>query len=197
MAKRSRGRVTPCAVCTVHMETRRESFLVEPQNHGRQFVSGLASKPLGRFSPIWPQNWWWRFLPVWPQNWWLGFHGLGLKTGSYGLVIWALKSSRRLLGFDLKTKQTTVCRLRHKTDRRATVWDTRRDLVASFTWKQVGLGFPNLPQDWRSHDGGWCMWYHHGDCVESKLKMNGSIRWAASVPSTPESPFFVLDPRGI
>jgi hypothetical protein len=24
-------------------------FLVEPQNHGRRFVSGLASKPLGRF----------------------------------------------------------------------------------------------------------------------------------------------------
>jgi hypothetical protein len=25
------------------------SFLVEPQNYGRQFVSGLTSKPLGRF----------------------------------------------------------------------------------------------------------------------------------------------------
>jgi hypothetical protein len=33
-----------------------------------------------------------------------GFSGLGLKTGSYGLVIWASKSLRRFLGLDLKTK---------------------------------------------------------------------------------------------
>jgi hypothetical protein len=49
---RSRGRVAPCAVCTWHVETRSASFLVEPQNQGRQFVSSLASKPLGRFSPV-------------------------------------------------------------------------------------------------------------------------------------------------
>jgi hypothetical protein len=30
---------------------------------------------------------------VHPQNEWDGFLGLGLKTDSYGLVIWALKSS--------------------------------------------------------------------------------------------------------
>jgi hypothetical protein len=65
-------------------------FLVEPQNQGRRFVSGLASKPLGRFSPVWPQNWWRWFLPVWPQNrwsiswfeplnWQLWFGDLGLK----------------------------------------------------------------------------------------------------------------------
>jgi hypothetical protein len=41
---RSRGRVAPCAVCTVHMEMRSVGFLVEPQNQGRQFVSGLGSK---------------------------------------------------------------------------------------------------------------------------------------------------------
>jgi hypothetical protein len=45
-------------VCIVHVETRSAGFLVEPQNQGRRFVSGLASKPLGRFSPVWPQNWW-------------------------------------------------------------------------------------------------------------------------------------------
>jgi hypothetical protein len=50
--------VVPCAVCTVHMETMSVSFLIEPQNHGRQFVSGLASKPLERFSPVWPQHRW-------------------------------------------------------------------------------------------------------------------------------------------
>jgi hypothetical protein len=31
-----------------------------------------------------------------------GFPGLGLKTGSSGLVIWALKSSRRFLGLASK-----------------------------------------------------------------------------------------------
>jgi hypothetical protein len=49
MAGRSRGRVAPCAVCTVHVEMRSAGFLVEPQNQGRRFVGGLTSKPLGRF----------------------------------------------------------------------------------------------------------------------------------------------------
>jgi hypothetical protein len=48
--------VIPCAICTVHNEMRSAGFLVETQNQGRQFVSGLASKPLGRFLPVWPQN---------------------------------------------------------------------------------------------------------------------------------------------
>jgi hypothetical protein len=64
----SRGWVAPCAVCTCHVETRSAGFLVVPQNQGRQFVSGLASKPLGRFSPVLSQNWWRWFLAVWPQN---------------------------------------------------------------------------------------------------------------------------------
>jgi hypothetical protein len=58
------GRLTLCAVCTVHMETRSAGFLVEPQNQGRWFVSGLTSKLLGQFSSVWPQNQWRRFLPV-------------------------------------------------------------------------------------------------------------------------------------
>jgi hypothetical protein len=49
IAGRSRGRVAPCAVYTVHVEMRSAGFLVEPQNQGRRFVGGLASKPLGRF----------------------------------------------------------------------------------------------------------------------------------------------------
>jgi hypothetical protein len=36
-------RVTLCAVCTMHMETRSAGFLVEPQNHGLQ-VSWLSLK---------------------------------------------------------------------------------------------------------------------------------------------------------
>jgi hypothetical protein len=46
-----------------------------------------------------------------------GFPSLGLKTGSFGLMIWASKSLRRFLGLGLKTKWASVCRLRHKTDR--------------------------------------------------------------------------------
>jgi hypothetical protein len=49
VAERSRDWVAPCAVCTWHVETRSVGFLVEPQNQGRRFVSGLASKPPGRF----------------------------------------------------------------------------------------------------------------------------------------------------
>jgi hypothetical protein len=54
-----------------------------------------------------------------------GFPGLGLKTDSSGLVIWASKSLRRFLGFGLKTKHASVCRLRHKTDGGRLAWDTR------------------------------------------------------------------------
>jgi hypothetical protein len=79
VAGRSGGQVTPCAVCTMHMETRSMSFLVEPQNKGGRFVSGLASKPLGRFLPVWPQNWWW-------LSW------LSLKTKVIeGFPVWASK----------------------------------------------------------------------------------------------------------
>jgi hypothetical protein len=37
-----------------------------------------------------------------------GFSGLGLKTGSSGLIIWASKSPRRFLCLSLKTKQTSI-----------------------------------------------------------------------------------------
>jgi hypothetical protein len=94
--------------------------------------SGLASKPVVGFL-VAPQN-----------QGGVGFPGLGLKTSRCGLVIWASKSPRRFLGLCLKTKQISVCRLRHKIDRGRLVWDTRRDLAACFTWKQVWLGFPSL-----------------------------------------------------
>jgi hypothetical protein len=72
------GQVTPCAVCTVHVEKRSANFLVEPQNQGRvswltlktkvddffwfdlktdDYDScGLASKPLARVFRFGPQN---------------------------------------------------------------------------------------------------------------------------------------------
>jgi ribosomal protein L34 len=73
-----------------------------------------------------------------------GFPDLGLKTGSSDLMICASKSPRQFLGLGLKTKRTTIYRLRHKTDGGRSVWDTRRDLTACFMWKQVWLGFLSL-----------------------------------------------------
>jgi hypothetical protein len=65
---------------------------------------GLASKPVSDFL-------------VEPQNQGDGgFHGLGLKTSSFGLVIWGSKSLRWFLGLGLKTKWASVYRLRHKTN---------------------------------------------------------------------------------
>jgi hypothetical protein len=73
-----------------------------------------------------------------------GFPGLGLKTGSSGLVIWASKSPRWFLGLGLKAMWASVCRLHHKTDGGRSVRDTRRDLAACLVSKQVWLGFPSL-----------------------------------------------------
>jgi hypothetical protein len=144
VVERSRGRVTLCAVCTVHMKTRSVSVLVKPQNQYRQFVSGLASKPLRQFSSVWPQNRWRRFSLILPQNRWLWFPNLCLKTGSSDLMIWVSKSPRQILGLSLKIKQTSICRLQHKTNGGRMPWDTRRHLTACFAWKQVALGFPSL-----------------------------------------------------
>jgi hypothetical protein len=94
--------------------------------------SGLISKPVVGFL-VEPQN-----------QGGGGFSGLGLKTGSSGLVVWGSKSPRRFLGLGLKTRQASVCRLRHKTDGGRSVRDTRRDLVACLAWKQVWLGFRSL-----------------------------------------------------
>jgi hypothetical protein len=71
-----------------------------------------------------------------PQNQGGGeFSGLGLKTSSSCLVIWASKSPRWFLGLSPKTKRASVCRLRHKTDRWRSTRDTRRDIAACFAWK--------------------------------------------------------------
>jgi hypothetical protein len=107
----SRGWVTLCVVCTVHVETRSVGFLVKPQNQGRRFISDLASKPLGRFliglgikidsdglSVVWPQNHCVGLSVVWPQNHWDGFLRFGLKpvtTISSGL---ASKSAATVYG---------------------------------------------------------------------------------------------------
>jgi hypothetical protein len=79
--------------------------------------SNLASKLVVMVSPGLTSKLMVGFL-VEPQNQGGGgFPSLGLKTGSSGLVIWASKSPRWFLGLGLKTKQTSVCQLRHKIDR--------------------------------------------------------------------------------
>jgi hypothetical protein len=93
---------------------------------------GLASKPVIGFL-VEPQN-----------QGGGGFSSLGLKTGSSGLVIWASKSPQRFLDLGLKTKQTSIYRLRYKTDGGRSARDTRRDLAACLAWKQVWLGFLSL-----------------------------------------------------
>jgi hypothetical protein len=66
-----------------------------------------------------------------------GFPGLGLKTGSSGLVICVSKSPRRFLSLSLKIKWASVCRLRQKTNGGKSARDTRRDLAACLASKQV------------------------------------------------------------
>jgi hypothetical protein len=106
--------------------------------------SSLASKLVATVSPGLASKWAVGFL-VEPQNQGDGgFPGLGLKTGSFGLVIWASKSPRRFLGLGLKTKQVSVCRLRHKTNGGRSARNTCRDLAVCLEWKQVWLGFPSL-----------------------------------------------------
>jgi hypothetical protein len=104
--------------------------------------SSLASKLVATVSPSLASKTSDGFL-VEPQNQGGGgFPGLGLKTGIFGLVIWSSKSLRWFLSFGLKTKQALVYWLRHKSNRGRLAWDTHRNLVACFAWKQVWLGFP-------------------------------------------------------
>jgi hypothetical protein len=67
VAGRSRGRVTLCALCIMHKETRSTGFLVWPQNQGRHFL------------PFWPQNRWLQVSQLVTQNHQLQFGDLGLK----------------------------------------------------------------------------------------------------------------------
>jgi hypothetical protein len=90
----------------------------------------LVSKPVATVSPGLASKLVVGFL-VEPQNQGGGgFLGLGLKIGSYSLVIWASKSPRWFLGLGLKTKGAMICRLRLKID-----------------GSKSGYGFSIWPQD--------------------------------------------------
>jgi hypothetical protein len=90
--------VTPCAVCTIHVETRSAGFLVEPQNQGPQFVSGLVSKPLGRFSLVGLKTGGDGFLQFGLKTGGDGFLLFGLKTGGDGFSQFGLKTGGGFLG---------------------------------------------------------------------------------------------------
>jgi hypothetical protein len=167
-------RSVPCArrwgvwVSWFSLKTKVDGFSRFSLKTGGYGLCGLASKPLTRVS---------RF---------------GLKTGRWGLVIWPTKSPWRFLSLGLKTKWAMICRLRHKTDRRIkTVRDTHRNLVACFTWKRVGLGFPSPASRLAEAQCGWCTWHYHGGRVEMKPKMEGSMRRDALNSSTPTLPFWL------
>jgi hypothetical protein len=84
----------------------------------RTVFSGLASKPVVTVSPDLASKPVVEFLVEHQNQGGGGFPGLGLKTSSYGLVIWSSKSPRRFLGLGLKTMWVMVYRLRLKTDGR-------------------------------------------------------------------------------
>jgi hypothetical protein len=118
------------------------------------------------------------------------FPSFGHKTGSYGLMIWTFKSPRQFLGLDIKTKWATVYWLHNKIiGRMKTAMDTRRDLAACFTWKQVELRFSSLALRLVEAQRGWCTWHHREGYVKLKLKMDGSMWRATSDPSTPTLSF--------
>jgi hypothetical protein len=63
----------------MHVETMSVGFLVEPQDQGRRFFSGLTLKSLGRF---------FQFGIKTSGN---GFLSFGLKTGGSGFPVWTSK----------------------------------------------------------------------------------------------------------
>jgi hypothetical protein len=130
--------------CQFCLKTGGDSFCGLASKSSATVFSGLALKLIATVSPGLTSKPTVGLL-IEPQNQGGGgFLGLCLKTESYGLVIWASKSPRRFLGLGLKTKQASVCRLRHKTDGGMSARDMRRDLAACFTWKQVWLRFFSL-----------------------------------------------------
>jgi hypothetical protein len=95
--------------------------------------SSLASKLVATVSPGFTSKLVIGFLVEPQKQGGGGFSSLGLKSDSSDLMIWTSKSLRQFLGLGLKTKWTSVCRLRHKTDGGRSTRDTRRDLAAYFT----------------------------------------------------------------
>jgi hypothetical protein len=125
------------------------------KNNGTVF-SILASNPVATVFLVWPQNrWWLRVSRFGPQNRrQLHFGDLGLKITATVSWFVSLNQMSDCLSVVPQNQLEDV-----------TPRGTREDLAACFTWKQVGLVFPSLPQNWQRRDGGWCTWHHHEGCV--------------------------------
>jgi hypothetical protein len=136
-------------------------------------VSGLTSKPLGRFLPVWPQNWWRRFLavwpqnmlqrfsPVWPQNWWRRF-----------LLVWP-QNRRSVSWLNLKTKVVEDF-LVWPQNRQLWFIDLDRKITMIVSWfghqNQVVFGLSVAPQNRRREVG-----------VGPALRSSGLLRVEASL----------------
>jgi hypothetical protein len=162
VAGRSGGRVIPCAVCTVHIETRSVSFLIEPQNQGR------------RVSQFGPQN----------RQLWFGDLSLKIIT----TVSWFRPQNQAGYGLSVAPQN------QWEND---SVWGTRQDLVAYFSWKQVTLEFFSLTS--RLTEKWWRV--VHMASSQRLCRVEVEDGWVdATVCVGPFYPkiiiFSVLDPRG-
>jgi hypothetical protein len=131
------------ALCTWRREAQVSWLSLKTKVDGLSVV--WPQKPLGWFSPVCPQNRWRQFLgwaskPMWwrvsrfgPQNWQLRFVDLGLKITA--MIFLFEPQNQAYFGLSVALQNQLED---------ATTWDTRRDLVAYFAWKQVWLGFPSL-----------------------------------------------------
>jgi hypothetical protein len=157
----SRDRMVLCTVCTMHMKMRSTGFLIEPQNQGRRFVSGLISKPLWRFLLVWPQNLWRRFLglaskPV-ATVWWFGpqnHRNSFLVWTSKPSGFWFISCAIKLMGG--RRRKTCI-----------EIW--RLALCSSKLYYDFSVWHQYR---WR-RDCGWCKWHHYGGYIEMNLKTDG------------------------
>jgi hypothetical protein len=128
----------------MHEEMRSVGFLIEPQNQGLRFVSGLASKPVATvFSSL-------ALKPVATISPSLASKPVVMvspclasklvawvsRFGPQNRQLWfgylASKSPRRFFCLGLKIKRGTVCQLRHKTDgRMESARGTRQNIVVA------------------------------------------------------------------
>jgi hypothetical protein len=129
------------------------------------------------------------------------FLGWASKPRSAGFSVWASKSAATVWWFESQnhrdgflfwaSKPSGLWFVSYATKSMGGGWHGTRvkDLVACFAWKQVGLGFLSLPQNWRRSDGGWCTWHHRRGHMKMKSKTDGSMRWTASDSPTLTLPF--------
>jgi hypothetical protein len=140
------------------------SFLVEPQNQGRWFVSGLASKPLGRFlvglasklvvtvsAGLASKSIVMVFLWFGFKTSGGGFLQFGLKTGGNSFSLFGLKTDDRFLGWASKLRW---CRFSQFGPQNQQLWfgDLCLKITAMVSWfgpqNQAGFGLLVAPQNW-------------------------------------------------